>query len=167
MNCKELAYLLGDYFEGIMEAHLREELEAHLADCEPCVRFLRTYGKTREAARLLEPAQIPEEVRQRLRDFILRKAREHFAEVAKYLPDGAAERRRAVAALLDGYRHERLAPPVAAQLEMHRSRCPLCGAFVEALRNGDTPVEIPPEVEEHLAAFVDVLPPGEGSPPPS
>lgn len=164
MGCKELAYILGDYIDGTMEPHLKEELDAHIAACEPCINFLRTYTKTRELARKIEPAEIPLEVRERLKSFVMEKAREHYAEIEKYVKRAAEERRRTVIALIDAFRENRLTPTLSLLFETHKGRCPRCGGFIESLKNGKAPAEVPAEIEEHLAEFVDALPPGESFP---
>lgn len=166
MNCKELAYLLGDYVDGTMEAYLKEELDVHLAECEPCIRFLRTYDRTRELARRIEPERIPEELRERLKSFVMQKARDHYSQVEQYIERAKRERREAAAALVKAYRDRSLTPTLALIFETHRGRCPRCGAFIESLENGDPPRQIPPDVEEHLADFLDSLPPGEVFPLP-
>ena len=65
MNCKELAYMLADYIDGSMDPRLREELDAHLAKCEPCMAFTKTFQATCEGTRKLREAieyAIPTEV---------------------------------------------------------------------------------------------------------
>jgi len=71
MNCKELVYLLGDYIDGTMDDQLRQELSVHIELCEPCLNFLKTYDKTRILCREIRPEEIPEEVRNRLKAFVL------------------------------------------------------------------------------------------------
>jgi anti-sigma factor RsiW len=161
MNCKELVYLLGDYFDGGMEPHLKEEFEAHLEKCEPCLNFLRTYDRTRIICRQLQPEEIPEEVQLRLRAFVLQKAREHFENVEKYFRLAADERRRQAATLVRAYRDGQLAPDVAELLETHRDRCRQCGAFLQAADGEDETWSLPPEFEDHIAEFLETLPRGE------
>lgn len=165
MNCKELAYLLGDYIDGSMEPHLREELDAHIAKCEPCIRFLKTYDKTRELARRIEPGEIPPELRDRLKTFVMQKAREHHEQIGKYLKKAAEDRRNLVSALIEAFRKNRLPPTLLLLFETHRGRCPRCGQFIESLRNGESAFDVPAELEQHLADFLESLPPGEAFPP--
>ena len=77
MNCKELVYLLGDYLDGTMEEQLRGELDVHIEMCDSCMNFLNTYDKTRIICRQIRLSEIPEEFRERLRSFVIAKAREH------------------------------------------------------------------------------------------
>ncbi len=163
MNCKELIYLLGDYFDGSMEAQLRTELDSHVAKCVPCVNFLRTYGKTRELCRQLKPEEIPEDLKVRLKAFVVAKAREHRRDIEKYVARAAEEQRRQVAAILLADVEDRLSPTLAAIFEAHRGRCTVCGSFLQRVKTvpGGAHAEPPSEIESHIADFLDALPPGE------
>jgi len=73
MNCKELAYMLADYIDGSMDPLLREELDGHLAMCEPCRVFTKTYQAVSDKTRMLRrhiEYEIPPEVCRRLETFI-------------------------------------------------------------------------------------------------
>ncbi|NJD62167.1 MAG: hypothetical protein FIA93_05540 [Deltaproteobacteria bacterium] len=161
MNCKELVYLLGDFFEGSMEEHLRQELAVHIERCEPCMNFLKTYDKTRILCRQIQPEEIPEEVRNRLKAFVLQKAREHHRDIEKYLERAARERREQVADILRAYVANRLSMTMNLLFRTHRDRCDRCGAFLKGLNGGKAIPEIPPDIEDHIAEFLEALPPGE------
>jgi uncharacterized protein with PIN domain len=161
MNCKELVYLLEDYFDGTMEEHLKRDLAAHIEKCQPCKNFLNTYDTTRILCRLMKPEEIPEEVRVRLKEFVMEKAREHHRDIGKYRERAVRERREQVTALIGAYASNRLSPTTAALFEAHRDRCPKCGAFLMSINGGKVPPPVPLEVEEHLAEFLEALPPGE------
>ncbi len=164
MNCKELVYMLEDYIDGTMDEHLRNELSVHIEACEPCMNFLRTYEKTRILCRHIRPDEIPDELRKRLKTFVMEKVRERQRDIEKYLGEEARERLRQVEALLRAYAANRLSPVVAALFQAHKDRCERCGAFLRSINGGKGPVEIPgipPDVEEHFAEFLDALPPGE------
>lgn len=161
MNCKELVYLLSDYLDGSMEEQLRQELSAHIEMCEPCLNFLRTYDKTRILCRQIQPEEIPEEMRQRLRSFVLQKAREHHREIEKYLERAARERRDQVTGILHAYVADRLSPTMNLLFRTHREGCERCGEFLKRLNGGKGVPEIPPDIEEHIAEFFEALPPGE------
>jgi hypothetical protein len=166
MNCKELVYLLGDYLNGTMEETLRQEFSAHLEMCEPCMNFLRTYDSTRILCRQIRPDEIPEEVRLRLKSFIMDKVGEHNKNINKYLEMAARERRGQVATLIRAYADNRLSPAMAALFRTHSEQCETCGAFLRGI-NGGQPAENIPEppsgIEEHIAEFLEALPPGETS----
>ena len=66
LECREIAELLGDYFEGILPRQTLELIEWHVEGCAPCVAFLNTYRGTIDAARKLREIQIPPELKQRL-----------------------------------------------------------------------------------------------------
>jgi len=161
MNCKELVYLLGDYLDGTMEEQLRQELSSHLEKCEPCLNFLKTYDKTRLLCRQITPDEIPEPVRDRLKSFILQKAGEHHRDIERYLERAAKERRERALDLLRAYRTNRLSPTMQALFKSHGDRCETCGAFLRTQNGGKEPSPVPPGVLEHIAEFLDALPPGE------
>src|SRR3989304_675204 len=104
MNCKELTHLLEDYLDGTMEGQLKEELDAHIAMCEPCLHFLETYGKTRVLCRQVTLDELPPEFRERLRSFVMMKARERRDGIEKYLREEAQERREQAMSLVPAYR---------------------------------------------------------------
>lgn len=156
-----MVYLLGDYLDGSMEEHLRRDLDAHIAMCEPCMHFMNTYDKTRFLCRQVRYSEIPEEFRERLRSFVTEKAREHHREIEKYRKMAAEEQRRQVESLLLAFREGRLSPTASLMFETHRDRCKTCGEFLRITNGGEEPKTVPPEIEEHLAEFLDALPPGE------
>lgn len=161
MNCKELVYLLGDYLDGTMEEQLKEELAHHLELCGPCMAFLRTYDKTRMMCRQIRPEEIPVEMRTRLKTFIMEKAREHHADIDKILARAARERREQVAGLIRAFVANRLSPTLAILFKSHRDRCEKCGMFLRGLNGGKGLPDVPAEIEEHIAEFLEALPPGE------
>ncbi len=163
MNCKELVYLLGDYIDGSMEESLRRELDAHIAMCDSCTNFLATYDKTRILCRQVKLHEIPEEFRARLKSFVMAKAEERHKGIEKYIRLAEEERRREVDSLIAAYRERRLTPAAAVLFDAHRDRCPRCGAFLRSLNGGGghNP-DVPSTIVDHLAEFLDALPPGEG-----
>ena len=161
MNCKELVYLLGDYIDGSMEESLRKELDLHIAMCDSGMNFLATYDKTRIICRQLTLEEIPEEFRARLKSFVMQKAEERHKGIEKYIRLAEEERSRQVDSLVAAYREQRLAPAAAFLFDAHRARCPECGAFLRSLNGGGRAPEVPSEIVEHLAGFLDALPPGE------
>jgi len=66
MECRRIAELLGDYLDGTVPKETRELIEWHIESCAPCVAFVNTYRGTIDAAKKLQPATIPPELKQRL-----------------------------------------------------------------------------------------------------
>jgi predicted anti-sigma-YlaC factor YlaD len=166
MNCKELAYMLADYFDGSMDPRLREELDAHLAMCEPCRVFTRTYqavsDKTRLLRRLIE-YEIPLEVRERLETFVRAAALKYPEKVREYREQVERDRREKVADLVRAAIAGTLSSAAALLMESHCAACPECREYFGALRKtcnlqaGD-----PPEgIRSHVIALMQTLPPGE------
>ena len=159
MNCKELVYLLGDYFDGSMEPHLREELGVHIRECEVCCSFLKTYDKTRILCRSMRGEEIPPEVREKLRAFVVSKAREHRGDIDRYVTCTPEERKRFARELIDRYSRGELPPAMTSVAAQHARHCPGCAPY---LKEGATPPDpIPPGVVDHLADLAEELPPGE------
>jgi hypothetical protein len=66
IECREIAELLGDYFDGTLASHLRELIEFHIDGCPPCVAFVNTYRGTIAATRTLPDTPMPGELKKRL-----------------------------------------------------------------------------------------------------
>ena len=161
MNCKELVYLLGDYIDGSMDEHLRRDLDEHIALCDSCTNYLNTYDKTKNLCRQIQLDEIPEEFRERLRAFVLEKARECHKGIEKYLKMAVEERRQEADRMLRAYREDRLSPTLAMLFRRHSEICEICGAFLRAHQDGKEPPSVTEDLEGHLVDFLDALPPGE------
>ena len=153
--------MLGEYLDGSMEEHLRKDLKSHIAMCDSCLNFLKTYDTTRIICRQVQLSEIPEEFRERLRSFVTDKAKEHRREIEKYRRMAADEQRRQVGELLRAFREGRLSSSLSLLFETHRDRCETCGGFLRGLNGGVGPGTVPREIEEHLAEFLEALPAGE------
>ncbi|MBI5904221.1 MAG: zf-HC2 domain-containing protein [Deltaproteobacteria bacterium] len=165
MNCKELAYLLADYFDGSMDPGLREELDRHIALCEPCMKFANTYRTTcRKTAELRKDIEyrIPDEVRSRLATFIAAALKKYPAQMEEYHRQAEQERREKVAALCEAAAAGRLSTMTSLLIETHSATCTECRGFFDALPGGRHPApEPPPPVRDHITALLESLPPGE------
>jgi anti-sigma factor (TIGR02949 family) len=74
-TCKESIDLLLEYLDGDMSDEQARHLEAHLAACPPCIDFLRTYRATPGICRRALKKQMPEELSQRLKEFLRQKCK--------------------------------------------------------------------------------------------
>jgi len=70
LECRQIAELLGDYFDGSLPNHLRDLLEWHIEGCQPCVAFINTYRGTIAATRRLPDVPMPMELKKRLIAFV-------------------------------------------------------------------------------------------------
>jgi hypothetical protein len=70
LTCQDAIGLLGDYLERILGDRLLADLEAHLANCEPCRAYLKTYRKTRDLTARVGAVDMPPELQNRLRAFL-------------------------------------------------------------------------------------------------
>ena len=66
LECRQIAELLGDYFDGSLPRETRELIDFHIDGCPPCVAFINTYKGTMDATRRLPDAPIPPELKNRL-----------------------------------------------------------------------------------------------------
>ena len=72
MTCRDVISLLAEYLEAALTQERLEDLERHLTDCAPCQAYLNTYRRTRTLTGETERAAMPEEIKDRLREFLLR-----------------------------------------------------------------------------------------------
>ncbi len=72
MTCGEAIGLLADYLEATLSEQEIRELEEHLAGCGPCQAYLNTYRRTKDLTGKAERVAMPEEMKNRLRTFLLR-----------------------------------------------------------------------------------------------
>ena len=75
MTCREAIDVLADYLDGTMPPDVAADLERHLAECAPCRAYLATYRKTRELGTTAARVEMPEEMRVRLRRFLIDRLR--------------------------------------------------------------------------------------------
>ncbi len=73
LTCEQVISLVGDYLESALTQEMVAELEAHLAECAPCVAYLRTYRRTKDLTAQTERVDMPEEMKARLRGFLQEK----------------------------------------------------------------------------------------------
>lgn len=65
-TCDELLLLLNEYVDGGVDPSVCKELEAHLAECNPCQVVVDNVRKTITLYRKDEPCELPVEFRDRL-----------------------------------------------------------------------------------------------------
>lgn len=69
-SCRAIVDVLCDYLEGQLPPEDERDFDSHMADCPPCLAFLKTYRKTTEICRSLSPEEIPRELKERLKQFL-------------------------------------------------------------------------------------------------
>ena len=70
-GCREVFELLSDYVDGELSPETCEALKRHLGACAPCEEFLKTFQKTRSLCRESLMEEMPDELRSRLRAFLM------------------------------------------------------------------------------------------------
>ena len=73
MNCKNIVKELSNYLEEALEPSLKASIEKHLEGCEDCRIVVDTTKKTIQIFCNSEPAPLPEDTRQRLRDALFKQ----------------------------------------------------------------------------------------------
>lgn len=58
-DCQELFALLSEYLDAELPASTCQEIEAHLADCPPCVEFLKSLKRSIELCNGCETQERP------------------------------------------------------------------------------------------------------------
>jgi anti-sigma factor (TIGR02949 family) len=71
MTCREAIDVIADFLDQVLSSEACGELERHLGDCEPCRAYLNTYRQTRALTGRAGQVQMPPEMRQRLRQFLI------------------------------------------------------------------------------------------------
>ena len=77
MTCQEAIALMLDYLDCALEPPTLERLESHFSACAPCRAYLATYRKTRELAAEANRVEMPDEMKERLRRFLLAQLAEN------------------------------------------------------------------------------------------
>ncbi len=75
LRCRDIVELLDDYLDGALDPANAAALEAHLAGCQDCAAFTKTYRGTVRKSRELGERQLPPELRERLLTFLAERAR--------------------------------------------------------------------------------------------
>jgi anti-sigma factor RsiW len=75
MTCHDVIELLADYLDRALTPEVAAALDRHLADCEPCRAYLATYRRTRALGARAARVEMPDEMKARLRQFLLERLR--------------------------------------------------------------------------------------------
>jgi len=73
MTCHDVIDVLIDYLDQVLTPEVAADLERHLAGCEPCRAYLATYRRTRALGAQAARLEMPDEMRARLRQFLLER----------------------------------------------------------------------------------------------
>lgn len=76
MNCKAVILEISNYIDRDIDAMLRREFEAHLAECEECTLVVRQTRYTIEILCKEDPAELDAEAHQRLFETLRSKLRQ-------------------------------------------------------------------------------------------
>jgi len=73
LTCQDVIGLLVDYLEATLTEETVSAFERHLEICPPCVAYLRTYRKTQELTGAAGRIEMPEELKTRLYELLLKQ----------------------------------------------------------------------------------------------
>jgi anti-sigma factor RsiW len=62
-SCLELLERLSEYLDGETDPAVSREIESHMADCEPCVAFLRSLRRTVAEIGSVPQPRLPDDVK--------------------------------------------------------------------------------------------------------
>ena len=71
LTCRDVIGLLLDYLEEALDPDTVAAFERHLQDCPPCRAYLKTYDRSRRLVREVGQVEMPQELKDRLRDLLL------------------------------------------------------------------------------------------------
>jgi hypothetical protein len=71
MTCRDAIDVIGEFLDQILSPEAIQQLEAHLSDCGPCRAYLNTYRATRGLVGQAGRVEMPPDLRDRLRQFLL------------------------------------------------------------------------------------------------
>jgi predicted anti-sigma-YlaC factor YlaD len=75
VNCRNIVKELSNYLDEALDSTLRASIEKHLEHCEDCRVVVDTTKQTIQIFCNSEPAPLPEDTRQRLRDALKSRLR--------------------------------------------------------------------------------------------
>ena len=70
-KCKEVFSLLSEYLNLELPPEACQEIETHLAGCQPCIDFAESLRKTVELCRQYQPAELPAPLGKEAREQLL------------------------------------------------------------------------------------------------
>lgn len=73
VDCQKLVEFLGDYVDDQLPQEARSAVEGHMAQCAPCMAFLRQYRFAPQAVRDHLLHQVPVDLENRLLTFLKAK----------------------------------------------------------------------------------------------
>jgi len=82
-DCQELFALLSEYLDAELPAATCQEIEAHLADCPPCIEFLNSLRKTVQLCHGCESPELPEPLRPEVREQLSAAYRQMLARCTR------------------------------------------------------------------------------------
>jgi len=69
-GCRQVFELLSEFVDGELSAAERDSLARHLNACPPCEEFLKTFQAARSLCREALLESMPEELKNRLREYL-------------------------------------------------------------------------------------------------
>ena len=73
LTCQDVIGLLLEYLEQALTPEVLAEFQTHLDGCPACIAYLNTYRKTLELTGQVTRVPMPEDMKVRLRAFLLEK----------------------------------------------------------------------------------------------
>ena len=71
MTCRDAIEMIADFLDRSLARGEVQHLERHLRNCQACHAYLNTYRKTRRLVGKASRVEMPDEVKSRLRQFLI------------------------------------------------------------------------------------------------
>ena len=79
-NCRKMFTLLSEYLDMELPAGTCQEMQEHIAACEPCAAFTESLRKTIELCRGYQPQEVPRPIARDARQRLLEVYQKMLAE---------------------------------------------------------------------------------------
>lgn len=76
VDCRQLVGLLGDYVDEQLPNEVKAAFEDHIAQCAPCIAFVKQYRFAPEQARAVLLRKVPTDLETRLLSFLSAKCKD-------------------------------------------------------------------------------------------
>lgn len=76
VDCRKLVGLLGDYVDEQLPDEIKAAFEEHIAQCAPCIAFVKQYRFAPEQARAVLLRKVPTDLEARLLSFLSAKCKD-------------------------------------------------------------------------------------------
>lgn len=70
-ECKDIFAMLSQYLDRELPDDICHQIDAHIADCAPCIEFVNSLRKSMDLCRTFRPVEAPVPLRDKAREELL------------------------------------------------------------------------------------------------